>query len=249
MHTLASSHVRGVPAQLPSRQVSVTVHASPSSQGFVLKPVNRQTPAASQAASLQTLPAGQAVPGGAVRQAAEQQSPSSRLPSSHSSNASRKPLPQISIVFPATEKRSVWIPPPGSPAPSTRKRFVPQGLPVTRWSTCGLPTNPGGGAGEDASQTRKGPTRLPSGPAKPGVPTVFDTSTRPAPSAWRTSTPYGWVNVYVAPATRPSARTRMRPKASWSPGTTTPCTKPPSTARVRRARPPPGSVSRASASQ
>src|SRR5439155_1599962 len=107
VQTLPSSQLRGDPTHLPPAQVSPVVHASPSSQGFVLKPVNRQTPAASQAASLQMLPAGQAVPGGALRQAAEQQSPSTRLPSSHSSNASRKPLPQISIVFPATEKRSV----------------------------------------------------------------------------------------------------------------------------------------------
>ena len=104
------------------------------------------------------------------------------------------PLPQRSIFLPTTVKRFVCTPPGGSGGPSTRKKLVPQGLPLTAWGVIPSPTNPAGGAGSDASHWRKlGPTRLAavSGPEKPGarLPTSKVTLMTPRLFATSCSTP------------------------------------------------------------
>src|SRR5439155_20315168 len=93
----------------------------------------------------------QGAPAGSNWQVDEQQSPSSVLPSSHCSPGSTTPLPQTEAFFPRTDQRFVSTPPGGSPGPSTRKKFVPHGLPVIGCSTAGSPMNPAGGAGGVAS--------------------------------------------------------------------------------------------------
>src|SRR5262245_27575333 len=155
VQTLPSSQLRAPPRQVPAVQVSPTVQALPSVHVIpsfrLTKP---QTPAPLQALLVQMLAAVQGAPAASKVQSGAQQSPATRLPSSHCSLTSRRPLPHTSWIRPMTEKRFVTTPWTGSPGPATRKKFVPQGLPVTVWSTAGSPTNPAGAAGAVASHTR-----------------------------------------------------------------------------------------------
>src|SRR5215470_13179013 len=79
-----------------------------------------------------------------------------KLVRSIDSGVARTPL----NAFPVTEKRLVWtVLTPGPPTlgPSMRMILVPNGLPVTGWSTAGSPINPVGGDGAVASHLRNGP--------------------------------------------------------------------------------------------
>src|SRR5881392_1529518 len=152
-------------------------------------------------------------PAGSNWQVDEQQSPSSVLPSSHCSPGSTTPLPQTEAFLPRTDQRFVSTPPAGSPGPSTRKKFVPHGLPVIVCSTAGSPMNPAGGAGAVASHWSqlliqengaRGVVKAlnPVGDAAPQVggterrqSSVKLMLRRPGPAACKTWTPKGWVIV------------------------------------------------------
>src|SRR5712691_1928519 len=94
------------------------------------------------------------------------------------------------------ENRFVWMAPAGNPGPATRKKFWPQGLPVTVWGAAGLPIVPGGGGTRPVAKRRNGPTgpasasenavgRSPIGTA----PTVTVSLITPKPSAVNAFTP------------------------------------------------------------
>src|SRR2546425_1208362 len=85
----------GPPTQAPAAQVSAVVQTLASWHGFVLKPTTWHVPVPLQVpSSVQTLASLQAQPPCSKKQSAEQQSPLTRLPSSHSSPGSTTPLPQ-----------------------------------------------------------------------------------------------------------------------------------------------------------
>src|SRR5437870_4991687 len=85
----------GPPTHAPAAHVSAVVQALPSWHGFALKPTTWHVPVPLQVpSSVQTLASLQAQPPCSKKQSAEQQSPLTVLPSSHSSPGSRTPLPQ-----------------------------------------------------------------------------------------------------------------------------------------------------------
>src|SRR5207249_1024255 len=85
----------GPPTHTPAAQVSAVVQALPSWHGFALKPTTWHVPVPLQVpSSVQTLASLQAQPPCSKKQIAEQQSPLTVLPSSHSSPGSTTPLPQ-----------------------------------------------------------------------------------------------------------------------------------------------------------
>src|SRR5438128_2193670 len=85
----------GPPTHAPAAQVSAVVQALPSWHGFALKPTTWHVPVPLQVpSSVQTLASLQAQPPCSKKQTAEQQSPLTVFPSSHSSPGSSTPLPQ-----------------------------------------------------------------------------------------------------------------------------------------------------------
>ena len=188
----------GPPTQTPPAHVSGVVQALPSLQGAVFGVPPAQAPAPSHVLpEMQTLLA-QPWPAGSNWQVGEQQSPATRLPSSHCSPRSRTPLPQTCAILPMMVLNwSVCCPPGGNPGPTIRKMFVAQGLPVMVWLAAGFPTRPAGAGG--ATAVRNGPTRpltIDCENARFGP--AAETGTRglscvkltvPRVSAWRTSTP------------------------------------------------------------
>src|SRR5207249_3725283 len=85
----------GPAAHAPAAHVSAVVQALPSWHGFVLKPTTWHVPVPLQVpSSVQTFASLQEQPPCSKKQSAEQQSPLTRLPSSHSSPGSTTPLPQ-----------------------------------------------------------------------------------------------------------------------------------------------------------
>src|SRR5438445_808526 len=130
----------GPPTQTPPAQVSAVVHALLSLHGRVFG-----VPPTHAAAPLQVLPLmqgllAQAWPAGSNWQVGEQQSPATRLPSSHCSPRSSTPFPHTCPILPMIVLNwSVCCPPGGKPGPSIRKMLVPQGLPVTVWFAPGSP--------------------------------------------------------------------------------------------------------------
>src|SRR5206468_3452925 len=85
----------GPPTHTPAAQVSAVVQALPSWHGFALKPTTWHVPVPLQVpSSVPTLASLQAQPPCSKKQIAEQQSPLTVLPSSHSSPGSTTPLPQ-----------------------------------------------------------------------------------------------------------------------------------------------------------
>src|SRR5437763_1748786 len=186
------------PAQVPAGQGSAVVQALASLQGSVVGVPPTHAAAPSQVLPLMQGLLAQAWPAGSNWQVGEQQSPATRLPSSHCSPRSTTPLPQTWAILPMrTVNWLVCTPPAGKPGPWTPKTFWPQGLPVTVWGAAGLPTKPAGGGG--ATAVRNGPI----GPGGGGVPKASagppGTSgvrvlswvklTVPTASAWSTSTP------------------------------------------------------------
>src|SRR5439155_17567055 len=152
VQTLASSQVFGTPTHAPLKQVSATVQTLPSLHALKVGVPPPQTPAPSHVVAVRhTFVPVHGAPAGSNWQVDEQQSPSSVLPSSHCSPGSTTPLPQIEAFFPMRLKRFVWTPPGGSPGPSTRKKFVPHGLPVIGCGITKSPMAPAGGAGGVAS--------------------------------------------------------------------------------------------------
>src|SRR5215813_7623856 len=126
-----STQFLGVPRQAPAVQVSPTVQALASVHAIPsFRLTEPHTPAPLQALLVQMVVAAQADPAGSKVQSGAQQSPATRLPSSHCSLTSRRPLPHTSWILPWTENRLVVTPPTGSPGPVTRKKLVPHGLPV-----------------------------------------------------------------------------------------------------------------------
>src|SRR5207249_2069600 len=198
VHTLPSVQMGGgPPTQTPPAQVSAVVQALPSLQGSVFGAPPAQAAAPSQVLPLMQGLLAQAWPAGSNWQVGEQQSPATRLPSSHCSPRSRTPLPQTWAILPmmVPNKLFCW-PPAGNPGPATRRKFWLQALPVTVWSAAGLPIDPGGGGTGPARNLRNGPTRPPSarlnavGKRPIGtIPTSSVKLTNPRPSAWTTSTP------------------------------------------------------------
>src|SRR5207244_3011941 len=157
--TLPSTQLGGgPPTQTPPAQVSAVVQALPSLQGSVFGAPPTHAAAPSQVLPLMQGLFAQAWPAGSNWQVGEQQSPATRLPSSHCSPRSTTPFPHTCAILPMmTVNWSVCCPPGGKPGPSIRKKFVPHGLPVTVWGAAGLPISPGGGGG--ATAVRNGPTR------------------------------------------------------------------------------------------
>src|SRR5439155_423854 len=105
VQTLPSSQASGGPPwHAPFEHVSRVVQAFPSSHAAVLGVMTQSPVAGSQESSVQTLPSSQCrgwpmhlpppQPPCSKKQSAEQQSPLTRLPSSHSSPGSTTPLPQ-----------------------------------------------------------------------------------------------------------------------------------------------------------
>src|SRR5439155_9927151 len=199
VHTLPSVQMGGgPPTQTPPAQVSAVVQALPSLQGRVFGAPPTHAPAPSQVLpEIQGLGV-QGEPPASNSQIGEQQSPATRLPSSHCSPRSRTPLPQTWAILPMMVLNwSVCCPPGGNPGPSIRKMFVAQGLPVMVWLAAGFPTRPAGAGG--ATAVRNGPTRpltIDCENARFGP--AAETGTRglscvkltvPRVSAWRTSTP------------------------------------------------------------
>src|SRR5437870_873894 len=198
VHTLPSLQLGGgPPTQTPPAHASAVVQALPSLQGRVFGVPPTHAAAPSQVLPLMQGLLAQAWPAGSNWQVGEQQSPATRLPSSHCSPRSTTPFPHTCAILPMIVLNwSVCCPPGGKPGPSIRKMFVPQGLPATVWFAPGLPTSPGGGAG--ASAVRNGPTRpavidcvkARAAPADAGMRGLsWVKFTVPRVSAWRTSTP------------------------------------------------------------
>src|SRR5438067_2470862 len=144
VHTLPSTQLGGgPPTQTPPAQVSAVVQALPSLQGSVFGVPPTHAAAPSQVLPLMQGLLAQAWPAGSNWQVGEQQSPATRLPSSHCSPRSTTPLPQTWAILPMrTVNWLVCTPPAGKPGPWTPKTFWPQGLPVTVWGAAGLPTKP-----------------------------------------------------------------------------------------------------------
>src|SRR5439155_1630135 len=203
----------GPPTHTPPAQVSAVVQALPSVQAAVFG-VFTQPVAGSHESSVQTLASLQLEAGPPTQTPPAQVSAVVQaLPSSQCSPGSRKPFPQIEAFFPRTDQRFVSTPPGGSPGPSTRKKFVPHGLPVIVCNTAGSPMNPAGGAGGVASHWSQVLTKEngasgvvkalnPVGDAAPQVAgterrqsSVKLMLRRPGPAACRTWTPKGWVIV------------------------------------------------------
>src|SRR5205823_3424677 len=242
--TVATGHGRlaGVFTQPVAGLQESVVQAVPSLQGAVFGAPPAQAPAPSHVEPEMQMLLAQACPAGSNWQSGEQQSPATMLPSSHSSPRSSTPFPQMWAILPMIVPNSgLCSPPAGNPGPLTRTKFWPQADPVTVWSAAGLPTRPGSGAG--ATAVRKGPTRPVARAGLKATPgPAADTGTRalscvkltvPRVSARSTSTPYGWLTVYVPPGVAPRIRTRMRPKTTWSPATAwTPFRNDPSSAAV-----------------
>src|SRR5437773_2747128 len=188
----------GPPTQTPTAQVSAVVHALPSLQGRVFGVPPTHAAAPSQVLPLMQGLLAQAWPAGSNWQVGEQQSPATRLPSSHCSPRSTTPFPHTCAILPMrTVNWLVCTPPAGKPGPWTPKTFWPQGLPVTVWGAAGLPTKPAGGGG--ATAVRNGPIRpvvsaVPNASAGPAGPAGMRALswvklTVPRLSAWSTSTP------------------------------------------------------------
>src|SRR5207302_1448703 len=96
VHTLPSVQMGGgPPTQTPLAQVSAVVQALPSLQGSVFGAPPTQAAAPSQVLPLMQGLLAQAWPAGSNWQVGEQQSPATRLPSSHCSPRSTTPLPQM----------------------------------------------------------------------------------------------------------------------------------------------------------
>ena len=72
-----------------------------------------------------------------------------------------------------------------------RKKFVPQALPVTVWSTAGLPIVPAGGGVAPVANWRKGPTSpvKASWNCRATRPVSRVKLITPSELAWRVSTP------------------------------------------------------------
>src|SRR5881397_297490 len=140
VHTLPSTQLGGgPPTQTPPAQVSAVVQALPSLQGSVFGVPPTHAAAPSQVLPLMQGLLAQAWPAGSNWQVVEQQSPATRLPSSHCSPRSTTPLPQTWAILPMrTVNWLVCTPPAGKPGPWTPKTFWPQGLPVTVWGAAGL---------------------------------------------------------------------------------------------------------------
>src|SRR4051794_33692359 len=68
-------------------------------------------------------------------------------------------------TLPISAKVSCWAPPAGRPGPSTRKKLVPSGLPVTGTSVTASPMKPAGGAGAPGAAGRDGPPTAAPGAA------------------------------------------------------------------------------------
>src|SRR5207237_352259 len=101
VHTLLSSQLRaGPPTQAPPAQVSAVVQALPSLQGSVFGVPPTHAAAPSQVLPLMQGLLAQAWPAGSNWQVGEQQSPATRLPSSHCSPRSTTPLPQTWAILP-----------------------------------------------------------------------------------------------------------------------------------------------------
>src|SRR5947199_23564 len=108
----------GPPTQTPPAQVSAVVQALPSLQGSVFGVPPTHAAAPSQVLPLMQGLLAQAWPAGSNWQVGEQQSPATRLPSSHCSPRSTMPLPQTWAILPMrTVNWSVCSPPPGRPGP------------------------------------------------------------------------------------------------------------------------------------
>src|SRR5947207_7070857 len=124
VHTLASSQVFGAPTHAPRVQVSATVQTLASVQGATVKFTKAQVPAPSQALLTHTSGGPQGWPRGSAVQSGEQQSPATRLPSSHCSPRSSTPLPQMWAILPMMVlNRLFCCPPTGNPGPTTRTKF------------------------------------------------------------------------------------------------------------------------------
>src|SRR5206468_365217 len=130
VHTLLSSQLRagpptqGPPTQTPPAQVSAVVQALPSLQGSVFGVPPTHAAAPSQVLPLMQGLLAQAWPAGSNWQVGEQQSPATRLPSSHCSPRSTTPLPQTWAILPMrTVNWLVCTPPAGKPGPWTPKTF------------------------------------------------------------------------------------------------------------------------------
>src|SRR5437016_605505 len=119
VHTLPSTQLGGgPPTHTPPAQVSAVVQALPSLQGSVFGAPPTHAAAPSQVLPLMQGLFAQAWPAGSNWQVGEQQSPATRLPSSHCSPRSTTPLPQTCAILPMrTVNWSVCSPPPGRPGP------------------------------------------------------------------------------------------------------------------------------------
>src|SRR5438552_2154913 len=116
--TVATGAAGGQPTQTPPAQVSAVVQALPSLQGSVFGVPPTHAAAPSQVLPLMQGLLAQAWPAGSNWQVGEQQSPATRLPSSHCSPRSTMPLPQTWAILPMrTVNWSVCSPPPGRPGP------------------------------------------------------------------------------------------------------------------------------------
>src|SRR5439155_1503150 len=101
VQTLPSSPLGGgPPTQTPPAQVSAVVQALPSLQGSVFGVPPTHAAAPSQVLPLMQGLLAQAWPAGSNWQVGEQQSPATRLPSSHCSPRSTTPLPQTWAILP-----------------------------------------------------------------------------------------------------------------------------------------------------
>src|SRR5206468_12901137 len=142
------------PTHTPLAQTSAVVQALPSLHVAMVGVPPPHTPASSQVVSAKHgfVPV-HGAPTGSSWHVESQQSPATVLPSSHCSPGSTMPLPQTEAFLPWTDQRFVSTPPAGSPGPSTRKKFVPHGLPVIVCRTTGSPMYPAGGAGGVASHS------------------------------------------------------------------------------------------------
>ncbi len=128
-------------------------------------------------------------------------------------------------TLPCSVHAVLMTPPAGRPSPSTLKKFVSNGLPMTACATLGSPMKPSGGPPAadgcgKVSHVRKGPRRLAIASPKAqtagksgaqpmsSVPSLL--ATPPSAPATKVSVPKGWVTVYVAPGTSAPAPAEKR---------------------------------------
>src|SRR4051794_100474 len=124
---------------------------------------------------------------------------SAKAPEPVLANAGTAPAKSL----PISAKVVDWAPPAGRPGPSTRKKLVPRGLPMTGTSVIASPMNPAGGARAPGAAGRNGPYRPPIASAKSHGPTAVTAQPMsvvvrpraPAAGTLTVSVPYGWVIV------------------------------------------------------